>query len=213
MKYNFLLLATQLESGGVNGHDKDQVQKKGKKMETVTLACDSKTWKLRSASLCACSPVLEGILAESRSETERLVRMDDVKPETVAAFVRLVQLTDHSHSEERPTSKELAESTRIVMPLVHKYDCGGLLRILQAALREYPNVDGVEAMMEYDPDDVLWWNDEIRGRLVAKLRPIGFLLESERQKAKCESRVNVKKMANVSSAALQELLSFKLWNC
>lgn len=183
-------------------------------MDTVvTLACDSKTWKLRSAALCACSPVLEGILTESRSETERLVRMDDVKPESVAAFVRLVQLTDHSHSEERPTSKELAESTRMAMPLVHKYDCGGLLKILQAALREFPNADGVEAMMEYDPDDVLWWNDEIRKSLVARLRPIGFVTDSERQKAKGKSRVDVKKMAKVSSAALQELLLFKLWNC
>ena len=59
-------------------------------------------------------------------------------------------------------------STVSAMPLVHKYDCKALLKILQHAQNEQPNVDGILAIIGHDPE-AQWMSEKVQLCLVKSL--------------------------------------------
>ena len=96
--------------------------------------------------LRACSPVLDGILRDTSPPDDggnKVLTIDDVGLWELNYFVDM--LTAHSYaptnhsilvklSANGLSSAHLASLVRQVMPLIHKYDCKGLLMQLQAAV-------------------------------------------------------------------------------
>ena len=97
--------------------------------------------------LRACSPVLDGILRDTSPPDDsgnKVLTIDDVQLRSLNIFVDMLTAnsyapTNHSMlanklSANGLSSAHLASLVRQVMPLIHKYDCKGLLMQLQAAV-------------------------------------------------------------------------------
>eukprot|EP00966_Prymnesium_polylepis_P299598 6923321-Prymnesium_polylepis.1 len=165
----------------------------------VTLKHGSKEWKTRSTILCTCSSVLNTILLDSDPEELKEMHLDDVHEENVDAFLTLASSTSHDKDSRFPTVQELAAMTCHAMPLVHKYDCNGLLKMLQSAQNQHPNVDGIMAILEHEPDAVEWLGVKAQNALTA------HLFQTHRSDKRFERQVCVDKMASMSPALLRLL--------
>lgn len=169
----------------------------------VTLKHGSKEWQIRAAVLCACSSVLSAILLDSDPEGLKELTMDDVQKESVDVFLALASSISHDTDSDFPSVQELAKQTRAAMPLVHKYDCRGLLKMLQSAQNQQPDVDGIMAIIEHEPAVVDWLGEKAKTALIAHLfRPCeGW----EFKKQKC-----VDEIASMPDALLRLLFAYTM---
>ena len=134
---------------------------------------DEDKWFARTSVLCACSPVFESILMNSDPSKPKNVAIDDVEVPGVHDFLQLASLTSyemHSRQSGIPSSEKISQMTVSVMPLVHKYDCHGLLRMVQHAQNEHPTFEGISAIMTHEPESAEWIQNHAMERLILYLR-------------------------------------------
>ena len=101
--------------------------------------------------LMACSPVLGGILRDAAEPEEggnKILTIDDVSLEALEAFVAMVTLSSYAPTDPTLTSADLAKKGELLMPLIHKYDCKGLLIRLQDAVNVKPAGRSIVAMLQ-----------------------------------------------------------------
>ena len=165
----------------------------------VTLTHGSKTWKMRATVLCTCSSVLNNILLDSDPESPKEINLDDVHEENVNAFLTLASSTSHDTDADFPTVEELTAMTCHAMPLVHKYDCNGLLKMLKSAQNQHPNVAGIMSILEHEPDAVEWLGVTAQNALTS------HLFQRNQPEYKFERQVCVDAMASMSPALLRLL--------
>jgi len=152
--------------------------------ETVTQLVTLRHPEKDITILRACSPVLDGILRDASPPDDggnKVLTIDDVCLEGLTIFVDMItaslyaptnlsRLAEDSAAGFR--SQFLAFHTELLMPLIHKYNCQGLLIQLQAAvnaacsgLTENDILDGlidglgesIATMLGYDTEDTAQW--------------------------------------------------------
>ena len=64
------------------------------------------------------------------------------------AFVGLVTLSSYAPTDISLTNDDLAKSAESLMPLIHKYDCKGLLIRLQESVNATPEGPSIVAMLQ-----------------------------------------------------------------
>lgn len=117
----------------------------------VTLRHPEKDITVPEASLRHCSPVLDGILrdaAEPEKGGNKTLTIDDVSFEALEAFVAMVTLSSYAPTDPTLTSADLAKKGELLMPLIHKYDCKGLLIRLQDAVNATPEGPSIVVMLQ-----------------------------------------------------------------
>ena len=114
--------------------------------DQVVLKRGDREWKVRGAVLRSCSTVLDAIINES-SEPKTL-QMEDVSEKNVETFLSLAGMTSYYSAKPYLSAKELSSMTALAMPLVHKYDCIGLLKILKSVQNDNPDVAGIRAIVQ-----------------------------------------------------------------
>ena len=87
----------------------------------------------------------------------------------VETFLSLATMTSHDRNGKVLTISDLSRMTVSAMPLVHKYDCKALLKILQHAQNEQPDVDGILAIIGHDPEESQWMSEQVKLCLVKHL--------------------------------------------
>ena len=105
--------------------------------------------------LMACSPVLGGILRDAAEPEEggnKILTIDDVSLEALEAFVGQVTINSYAPTDISLTIDDLAKSAELLMPLIHKYDCKGLLIRLHEAVNSKPEKTSIFAILEYETD-------------------------------------------------------------
>ena len=112
----------------------------------------------------SCSTVLDAIINES-SEPKTL-QMEDVSEKNVETFLSLAGMTSYDSAKPYLSAKELSSMTALAMPLVHKYDCIGLLKILKSVQNDNPDVAGIRAIVQCEQGDVDWLGDTAKSHLV-----------------------------------------------
>ena len=137
----------------------------------VTLRHPGKDISVPEALLRPCSPVLDGILrdaAEPEGGGNKILTIDDVSLEALEAFVGMVTMNSYAPTDPTLTTEEIAKRAELLMPLIHKYDCKGLLSRLRDAVNLRPEVASIAAMLKYD-SDVPWLGKDALGCLAANL--------------------------------------------
>jgi hypothetical protein len=137
--------------------------------DVVVVKNDEKEWTVRCAILCACSAVLDGILRDSDPDQSKVLNMEDVSVVNVETFLSLATMTSHDRNGEVLTISDLSRMTVSAMPLVHKYDCKALLKILQHAQNEQPNIEGILAIIDHDQEASQWMSEQAKLCLVKHL--------------------------------------------
>ena len=136
--------------------------------DAVIVTHPEKRWTVRSVTLRSCSAVLDRQLRDDPAKP-KVLNIKDATVESIDAFIHLATMLSHDSSGLLKPS-EIAGMAAIVMPLVHKYDCKGLLMVLQNALNVHPHVDGILAVFEYAGDSSWEWiGDGAKKRLVRTL--------------------------------------------
>ena len=105
--------------------------------------------------LTACSPVLGGILRDAAEPEEggnKILTIDDVSLEALEAFVGMVTLSSYAPTDPMLKTEKIVKQAKLLMPLIHKYDCKGLLIRLQEAVDLKPEVPSILAVLEYETD-------------------------------------------------------------
>lgn len=116
----------------------------------VTLRHPEKDITVPETILRACSPVLDGILRDA-AEPEggnKIITIDDVSLEVLEAFVGMVTMSSYAPTDISLTNDDLAKSAELLMPLIHKYDCKGLLIRLQDAVNATPEGPSILVMLQ-----------------------------------------------------------------
>ena len=117
----------------------------------VTLRHPEKDITVPETILRACSPVLDGILrdaAEPEEGGDKIITIDDVSLEVLEAFVGMVTMSSYAPTDISLTNDDLAKSAELLMPLIHKYDCKGLLIRLQDAVNATPEGPSIVVMLQ-----------------------------------------------------------------
>ena len=117
----------------------------------VTLRHPEKDITVPETILRACSPVLDGILRDAAEPEEggnKIITIDDVSLEVLEAFVGMVTMSSYAPTDISLTNDDLATSAELLMPLIHKYDCKGLLIGLQDAVNATPEVPSIFVMLQ-----------------------------------------------------------------
>ena len=117
----------------------------------VTLRHPEKDITVPETILRACSPVLDGILRDAAEPEEggnKIITIDDVSLEVLEAFVGMVTMSSYAPTDISLTNDDLATSAELLMPLIHKYDCKGLLIRLQDAVNATPEVPSIFVMLQ-----------------------------------------------------------------
>ena len=105
--------------------------------------------------LMACSPVLGGILRDAAEPEEggnKILTIDDVSLEVLEAFVGLVTINSYAPTDPTLKTEKIVKQAKLLMPLIHKYDCRGLLMRLQEAVNTKPAEPSILAVLEYETD-------------------------------------------------------------
>ena len=112
------------------------------------------TFRVDRIVIAACSPVL-GYALEFDDDDPALT-IPNTSCEALRAFLRLA--TSNTHLATEPlTPQDVADMVVLVVPLVHKYDCAGLLWQLKQSMCEHPHVEGILAIAEAYEDDAGAW--------------------------------------------------------
>lgn len=123
--------------------------------DAVTVTHPEKRWIVRSVTLRSCSAVLDRQLRDDPAKP-KILDMGHTAVESIDAFIHLATMLSHDSSGLLKPS-EIAGMAATVIPLVHKYDCKGLLMVLQNALNMHPYADGILAVFEYAGDSSWEW--------------------------------------------------------
>ena len=126
--------------------------------DAVIVTHPEKRWTVRSVALRSCSAVLDRQLRDDPAKP-KILDMGYTTVESIDAFIHLATMLSHDSSGLLKPS-EIAAMAATVIPLVHKYDCKGLLMVLQNALNVHPYVDGILAVFEYAGDSSWEWIGE-----------------------------------------------------
>ena len=105
--------------------------------------------------LRACSPVLDGILRDAavpEGDGNKILTIDDVEPDVLKMFVHVVTMNSYAPTDASLTTIGIAENAALLMPLIHKYDCKGLLARVQEAVNAKPHGPSIVALCQYDMD-------------------------------------------------------------
>lgn len=105
---------------------------------------------LRSTSL-----VLDGILRDTASPEgggNKILSCAGVSLEQVTAFVALATMSSYSPTDPTLTATRLAYTAEQFIPLVHMYDCKGLLNLLTEEVNHRPYGPSIVAILKYDSD-------------------------------------------------------------
>ena len=105
--------------------------------------------------LRACSPVLDGILRDAavpEGDGNKILTIDDVGPEVLQMFVDMVTMNSYAPTDASLTTIGIATNAALLMPLIHKYDCKGLLARVQEAVNAKPLGPSIVALCQYDMD-------------------------------------------------------------
>ena len=151
----------------------------------VTLRHPEKDITVPEAMLRLCSPVLDGILRDATEPEEggnKVLTIDDVSLEVLEAFVGMVTLNSYAPTDPTLTSADLAEKGELLMPLIHKYDCKGLLIRLQDAVNVKPAGPSIVAMLQTQYSmDSQWMSESALHCLAHHLFPYGKCRERTKQ--------------------------------
>ena len=135
--------------------------------EQVVLKHGANEWSVRCAVLCSCSAVLAGIINDGIPP--KTLQMEDVSVENVTSFLSLAHMTSYDcydSAEEVLSDEVLSSMTVRAMPLVHKYDCKGILKILKHVQNKIPNVAGIVAIVRCDDGELDWLGDAAKSAVV-----------------------------------------------
>ena len=151
----------------------------------VTLRHPEKDITVPEAILRLCSPVLDGILRDAAEPEEggnKILTIDDVSLEALEAFVAMVTLSSYAPTDPTLTSADLAKKGELLMPLIHKYDCKGLLIRLQDAVNVKPAGRSIVAMLQNQYSmDSQWMSESALHCLAEHLFPYGESRQRTRQ--------------------------------
>ena len=160
-----------MEDGHIIEFMMEQTAQHMEELPQVTLRHPGKDISVPEALLRLCSPVLDGILrdaAEPEKGGNKILTIDDVSLEVLEAFVAMVTMSSYAPTDQTLTTEEIAKRAELLMPLIHKYDCKGLLSRLRDAVNLRPEVSSIAAMLKYD-SDVPWMGKDTLGCLAANL--------------------------------------------
>ena len=132
--------------------------------------------------LMACSPVLGGILrdaAEPEAGGNKILTIDDVSLEVLEAFVGLVTINSYAPTDPTLTTEKIVKQAKLLMPLIHKYDCKGLLMRLHDAVNTKPEVPSILAVLEYETDSD-WMKPNSLDCLAAHLFPARNMSDADK---------------------------------
>ena len=117
--------------------------------QLVTLRHEEEDITVPETILRACSPVLDGILRDTSPPDDgsnKVLTIDDVALWQLNYFVDMITASSYAPtnmslwlddcSTPGYRSSHLAALAGDLMPLIHKYDCKGLLMQLQEAVRD-----------------------------------------------------------------------------
>lgn len=155
----------------------------------AAVVCGKREWRVPQSVLCNASPVLDYLLRETACDTDvKTIRVTDATEKQTAAFMKVVSFAGRCDDKEPLLSvRELADITEEAMPLVHKYDCSGIVRILKMALNKEPCSKGISAIVKYEESvDPEWLSDEALRHL---LRNEQNLIRERRMDARLCSRL------------------------
>ena len=121
----------------------------------VTLRHPDEDFAVPEAILMSCSPVLDYILRDTTAEPDeenKILTIDHVRLEELEAFVGMMTMNSYAPTDPTLTSADLAKRPELLMPLIHKYDCKGLLIRLQEAVNLRPEVSSILTILEYEAE-------------------------------------------------------------
>ena len=135
--------------------------------EMVTLKHTKKEWSVRVVALRNCSAVLNGILRDGDPTQPKVLSVEDVSVDNVETFLSLATMISHDRDPddlygEVLEIEEIAGLTQYAMPLIHKFDCKFLLKLLQAAQNLHPDVNGILAIVNHDQESLDWMSDAVK---------------------------------------------------
>ena len=114
--------------------------------QLVTLRHADEDITVPETTLRSCSPVLDGILRDASPPDDggnKVLTIDDVSLSVLRLFVDMITANSFAPTNMSSLAKlraagfrseYLAYNSRLLMPLIHKYDCHGLLMQLQGAV-------------------------------------------------------------------------------
>lgn len=129
-------------------------------------------FRFEAEALSACSDVLRDILAwDADGSEEHVLQMPDVSKGCILAFQKLVEFVYHREESAAVISiAAISELACAAMPLLHKYNCVALLRVVKAALNERPCTDGIVSYFAYYDEDVDWVGPRLLHHVACELR-------------------------------------------
>lgn len=137
----------------------------------VTLKHAEKEWSVRVVALRNCSAVLNGILRDSDPTQPKVLSVEDMSVNSVDTFLSLATMISYDRDADGFYGGVLEMSdtsclTQYAMPLVHKYDCKFLLKMLQAAQNLHPDVNGILSIITHDEESLDWMSDAVKSCLL-----------------------------------------------
>ena len=139
---------------------------------TVFFSHENTEFQFDADALRSCSDVLKDILCwDDDGSRELTLQMPDVSKSCILAFQKLVEFSyDRDESAAMISIAALSDLACAAMPLLHKYNCVALLRLIKAALNERPCTDGLVAYFAYYEADVAWVGPRILHHVASELR-------------------------------------------
>ena len=162
-------------------------------------------WTVRASVLRCHSSVLDGIIADGApTEEGKVLTMDGVTVLEVETFLALAHNLSHRANERSEaglnfTSKDLSmdkivSMTWLAMPMIHKYDAAGMLKLIRAAVNAKPCMGAILAILKHD-DSMDWMKSDTLDFLMK-----GFLSWFN------EGKVSVRKEGVTALTAARETL-------
>lgn len=138
--------------------------------DVVILRHAEKEWTVRASVLRYHSSVLDGIIADGAPTKEgKVLTMDGVTVAEVECFLALAHNLSHRTNERSEadlyfTSKDLSVGeivamTWLAMPMIHKYDAAGMLKLVRAAVNAKPCMGAILAILKHD-DSMGWMTSD-----------------------------------------------------
>ena len=141
--------------------------------DEVILRHAEKDFAVRGSVLRCHSSVFDGILADGAPTEEGMVlTIDGVSKEAVGTFVDLLSYLSHDDCIHELGCEldddDIVDHAEVIMPMVHKYDAKGLLRIIHSAVNAKPKEAVILAILKHD-DSVDWMTVATKQFLVKKI--------------------------------------------
>ena len=171
--------------------------------DLVTLMHGKTQWSMRASTLQNCSPVLDSMLRDSDDKQPRIIDMNDVLESNVEAFLQLARIASYDSRKDFPSVAALSKLTADAMPLVHKYDCKGLLQMLKSVQNQKPDVKGIMSVVKYETDSIDWVSDSVKMCILNDV----FKLAYTTNKTACEAR-----MAEIPHSLLSKLFTYTMFD-